>query len=207
MLACADDRLVEQSRTADNTFCGAVADTVRRHLDGDLAAITDLVVLVRPWLYRVARGYRLPAHTADDVAQNALLALWQHLDRIRNPEATVAWLAVVARNEAFRLLKLEGGVLPMGDDAELQRTSEIGNPEQALLAEQTRRAVHRNLAKLPARGRDLLLLAFLADVRDYATISALLEMPIGSIGPTRKRGLAKMRALLEADDDWAADAA
>ena len=38
--------------------------------------------------------------------------------------------------------------------------------------------------------------------QDYATISAVLDMPVGSIGPTRKRGLEKMRTLLEAADHW-----
>ena len=190
--------------TTGNTFSTTVADAVRRHLDGDATAITDLVQLVRPWLYRTARGYRLPAHTADDVVQNTLLALWQHVDRLRDPQTTVAWLSVVARNEAFRTLRLEGRTIPVGEGWELDRASETGNPEQALLLEHSRRAVHRNLAKLPARGRELLTLAFLADVQDYATISALLDMPVGSIGPTRRRGLEKMRTLLEGDCGWAA---
>ena len=54
----------------------------------------------------------------------------------------------------------------------------------------------------PTGARDLLRLAFLAEVKDYATLSELLDMPVGSIGPTRRRGLEKMRNLLEADDDW-----
>ena len=72
------------------------------------------------------------------------------------------------------------------------------------MLELVRGAVIRNLAKLPPRTRDLLRLAFLAEVKDYATLSELLDMPVGSIGPTRRRGLEKMRNLLEADDDWAA---
>ena len=36
--------------------------------------MTEIVLLVGPWLYRLARGYRLPAHAADDVVQNTMLA-------------------------------------------------------------------------------------------------------------------------------------
>jgi RNA polymerase sigma factor (sigma-70 family) len=208
MTASLENHSQELTPATENTtgkaFSSTLADAVRRHLGGDPSAITEIVLLVRPWLFRLARGYRLPAHSADDVVQNTLLAFWQHVDRLRDPQTTVAWLSVVARNEAFRTMRLEGRAIPVGEAWELDRCSEIGNPEQALLLEHTRRAVHRNLAKLPDRGRDLLELAFLADVHDYATISAVLDMPVGSIGPTRKRGLEKMRTLLEADQGWAA---
>jgi RNA polymerase sigma factor (sigma-70 family) len=198
------ERSPATENVAGNAFSTTLADAVRRHLGGDPAAITEIVLLVRPWLFRLARGYRLPAHSADDVVQNTLLAFWQHVGRLRDPQTTVAWLSVVARNEAFRTIKQEGRTIPVGEAWELDRCSEIGNPEQALLVDQNRRAVQRNLAKLPDRGRDLLTMAFLADVQDYATISTVLDMPVGSIGPTRKRGLEKMRTLLEADLGWAA---
>jgi len=48
-------------------------------------------------------------------------------------------------------------------------------------------------------------LTFLADVRDYASIGRTLQMPIGSIGPTRRRGLEAMRDLLQADQEWDMD--
>ena len=50
-------------------------DAVRRHLDGDRTAMTEIVRQVQPWLYRIARGYRLAPYAAEDVVQNTLLAL------------------------------------------------------------------------------------------------------------------------------------
>jgi hypothetical protein len=47
----------------------------------------------------------------------------------------------------------------------------------------------------------LRVIAF-APVPDYAGVAASLGMPIGSIGPTRGRCLAKLRAALAADPHW-----
>jgi len=41
-----------------------------------------------------------------------------------------------------------------------------------------------------------------ADRPDYAAISEALGMPVGSIGPTRGRCLAKLRKALEQDATW-----
>jgi RNA polymerase sigma factor (sigma-70 family) len=183
-------------------FSAAVADAVRRHLDGDRTAMTEIVRQVSPWLYRIARGYRLAPYAAEDVVQNTLLALYQQVGRLRDPQTATAWLSVVARHEALRVIRADARAILVGESRQLDGCSELGEPERALLLELVRGAVIRNLAKLPPRTRDLLRLAFLAEVRDYATLSELLDMPVGSIGPTRRRGLEKMRNLLEADDDW-----
>ena len=65
------------------------------------------------------------------------------------------------------------------------------------------------LAEIRKRGVPVLLVeqraqrtvAF-ADRPDYRKISAELDMPHGSIGPTRRRCLAKLRELLANDVEW-----
>jgi DNA-directed RNA polymerase specialized sigma24 family protein len=39
---------------------------------------------------------------------------------------------------------------------------------------------------------------------DYAAVADAMGMPVGSIGPTRGRCLAKLRELLLADPGWSA---
>jgi RNA polymerase sigma factor (sigma-70 family) len=199
---CVQKRTHTACSKTGNAFAITVADAVRRHLDGDRSAMTDIVRRVSPWLNRLARGYRLSPEAAEDVVQNTLLALWQNVGRLRDPQTAVAWMSVTARHEALRMIKIDGRAIPVGDMTELDRLGDATDPEQALLTKVTRRAIRRNLAKLPTRSRDLLQLAFLADVRDYATVSATLDLPVGSIGPTRRRGLERMRELLDADEDW-----
>ena len=79
---------------------------------------------------------------------------------------------------------------------------ETYDPQRVFEARTLRRALLRNLAKLPERRRELLSLLFLDEVTGYETIGQVLDMPMGSIGPTRQRGLARLRDLLAVDEEW-----
>ena len=202
---CAQERCGTTTKDSGDALGAEVADAIRRHLNGDQTAMTDIVRRVTPWLFRVVRGYRLSRPASEDVVQNTLLELWQHAGRLREPRTALAWLSVVARHEALRMIKVDRRLVPVGDMTALDPGVDTDDPEHVMIVNVARRVVRKNLAKLPARSRDLLQLAFLADVRDYATLSAALDMPIGSIGPTRQRGLQKMRDLVNADDEWRLD--
>jgi len=70
------------------------------------------------------------------------------------------------------------------DEAEID--SEVLRQEQAL-------AVRQGLAELPAQRRALLELLVADPPVSYEEISRQLEIPVGSIGPTRARALAQLR--------------
>ncbi len=57
------------------------------------------------------------------------------------------------------------------------------------------------IGQLSARCQELLRIVAFAPRPDYAAVAAALGMPVGSIGPTRGRCLAKLRALLASDPD------
>lgn len=203
-MTASSDRLVRENSKPTNvgkvsTLAAELADVLRRHLSGDQKAMADLVRSATPWLFYICRGYRLSTHTAEDVVQNTLLALTQHAQSIRDPNCVLSWLSVVAHREAIRAIEMERRIEPVGDMAALDSAVECDDPERIMEANLSRSAIRRNLTKLPRRKRDLLRLAFLADVRDYASIAKTLDMPIGSIGPTRQRGLKNMRDLLTAE--------
>jgi DNA-directed RNA polymerase specialized sigma24 family protein len=63
-------------------------------------------------------------------------------------------------------------------------------------------AVWRHVARLPERCQQLLRLVAFVDRPDYAVVSAALGIPVGSIGPTRGRCLAKLRLALTSDPSW-----
>jgi DNA-directed RNA polymerase specialized sigma24 family protein len=68
-----------------------------------------------------------------------------------------------------------------------------GTTEQELLAAERQAALRQAFAGLPPDSQQLIA-ALLADPPvPYAQISARLGIPIGSIGPTRRRCLDKMR--------------
>jgi RNA polymerase sigma factor (sigma-70 family) len=192
------------------TLAGKVGDAVVRHRAGDDRAMADLVRSVTPWLFRVCRDFRLSTATAEDVVQNTLLAFVQHGGTVRDPRSALSWLTVVARRESLRALNKERRAEPVGDvtawdtarEARGGASSEALDPQAVVEDRMAREVLLANLARLPDRKRELLSLMFLNEVTAYATISEILDMPVGSIGPTRQRGLDTLRGLLAADRRW-----
>jgi RNA polymerase sigma factor (sigma-70 family) len=192
-------------RRSPSPLAAQVADCIRRHRDGDRAALTDLTRLVVPWLHHVARAHRLPSHAAEDVVQATLMAMVVHIHELRDPRSGLSWLSVVASREAVRTARTEQRYV-LVDEPDLQPTAtSADDPEGLAIAELSRAVVRRNVRRLPTRHRVLLERLAEQDRPDYASISTALQMPIGSIGPTRRRGLDRMRALLAADPGWDAD--
>ena len=147
-----------------------------------------------PIVWSIARGYRLGALT-DDVVQTVWLRLAENCDRIRDPERLAAWLATTTRNEALRVATKQAQTrsvseLPERADAGASSLDEIVTDDDTL------RHVLHGFAQLLAKEQELLRLLCTVPPLDYATIGEMLGRPIGSIGPSRDRALAKLKKLL-----------
>jgi RNA polymerase sigma factor (sigma-70 family) len=159
---------------------------------GDDAAWTCLVQRFEPTLRRVARSFRLSPTDVDDVVQATWLRLFGAIERIREPAALPGWLTTTARREALRLL--QGPVRErLTDDPRLgdQADADAEGPEAEVLAAERKATLTRVLRLLPPRQRELMRL-LAAEPCNYEEISAALAMPLGSIGPTRARILARL---------------
>ena len=181
-----------------------VADAIRRHRAGDREAMTDLVRIVTPCLQALARGFGLSSYSAEDVVQATLLAIVRRVDSIRSPEAGLAWLAVTARREAIRVAQAERAVDLVAEIGIDEARPGASGPEGIVLDRLRRALLWRHVSELPTRGQVILHEIAQAGRPDYATISELTGMPLGSIGPTRGRSLLRVRQLLETDQDWPA---
>jgi RNA polymerase sigma factor (sigma-70 family) len=177
-----------------------VSEVLRRHLAGDRAAMADLTRIVLPWLHHVVRSHRLPAHSVDDAVQSTLMAVLRHAGDLRNPDAGLAWISVVARREALRELRAQQRFV-LVDEVDVVAPA-APDPAEIVLDRMSHAVVRRAVRTLPPRHRLLLERISQDDRPNYASISTALQMPIGSIGPTRRRGLERMRRLLAADPGW-----
>lgn len=176
-----------------------VTALVRRAAGGDEAAWNALVAKYANLLWSIARAHRLGAEAAADVVQTCWLRLLENLSRINEPERLAGWLATTARHECLRTLRRSGREDP-ADDTTLDRPDDLSPPVDAgVLVGERDAALWRALDRLGERCR-ILLRVLLADPPPaYDTVSKLLDMPVGSIGPTRARCLAKLRALAEGE--------
>lgn len=166
---------------------------------GDARAMDELVRLMTPLLWHVVRSYGLDAALAEDVVQTTWLTLVRRHETITEPQAVSGWLTMVARREAWRVGKLHRRA-----DAVEAETLEPHLPtqesaEQTAATDDESRRLWLAVGALNDRCQRLLRIVAFEERPDYARIAEDLAMPIGSIGPTRQRCLAKLRALLEGD--------
>jgi RNA polymerase sigma factor (sigma-70 family) len=183
-------------RSADRSR--SLGDVVRGAAEGDSDAWNQLVDRFAGMVWAVARSYRLSAADAADVSQTTWLRLVQHLDRIEQPERVGAWLAITARHEALRVARLASRQLPVGDDITIDLVSvseERVSNDDALLADERARELWALVMRLPARCQLILRLLTADPPLSYRDLGEALDMPIGSIGPTRARCLENLRKI------------
>ncbi len=146
-------------------------------------------------VWATARSHRLADADAADVVQTTWLRLVEHLDDIQNPDRLGAWMATTARREALRLISSGRRVTPTDQLEEIPDLE--GSPSERLEVEQRDVALRRALSGLGERCQRLLRLLTAEPALSYEEISAVMDMPVGSIGPTRGRCLASLRVRLE----------
>jgi RNA polymerase sigma factor (sigma-70 family) len=175
-----------------------VAELVRRAAGGDMTAWDRLVDQYARLIWSITVEFKLADSDASDVAQTTWLRLLEHIDRIDYPDRVGSWLAATARNECLRSLAARKRVVLGHEEVELQSTVAHGpEVDERLLADERDQVVRDAMSRLPRRWQRLLEMLMADPPASYADISDELELPIGSIGPTRGRCLARMRVLLQ----------
>ena len=168
--------------------------------EGDSQAWSEIVRRFTKLLWAVARSHRLNDDDAADVVQNTWLRLLDNLRRIDQPEALPGWLATTARREALNVLRRHTREVLV--DQQDVHTVDANAPEldAGLLTAERDTHLWACFRQLPQRDQQLLRALVACDRPSYTAIAVALDMPVGSIGPTRMRALKRLHSLLEASD-------
>ncbi|HZR51151.1 MAG TPA: sigma-70 family RNA polymerase sigma factor [Streptosporangiaceae bacterium] len=176
-----------------------VAQLVKRAAAGDLQAWEGLVDQFARLIWSITGEFKLVESDAADVAQTTWLRLLEHIDRIEHPDRVGSWLAATARHECLRNLAAHKKVVLGHDEEDLQGVAAHGpEVDERLLADERAEVVREALARLPRRWQRLLEMLMADPPASYAEISDQLGLPVGSIGPTRGRCLARLKVMLQA---------
>ena len=199
------DRTGREAHGRDRgNHAGKGADTaalLAASVAGDSTAFARLVDEFANVVWSVVRAHRLDDAEAEDVFQLVFLRLFERQATIREPARLPGWLATTTRNECYAVHRRGRRSQAAGDLVDLEQgldgaadhgaTLEL---DHRLLADERQAAVAEALATLPGQCQDLLRVLSTDPPLSYDEIATVLDIPRGSIGPTRQRCLDKLRA-------------
>jgi RNA polymerase sigma factor (sigma-70 family) len=181
----------------------SVPDLVFSAQAGDERAWVEIVERFEPLVGAIARKYHLARADVDEVKQSVWLKLFSNIDDLRRPEALPGWIATTTAHACVDVIKHYSRCVPVdtlvweGPHAKMAWVS-VGEGEHQpadvdVERDEVRRIVRRGLAELTPAQRQLLLHVVAEPPLSYAQIGSQLQIPVGSIGPTRARCLQKLR--------------
>ena len=171
----------------------STADLVTRAKNGDTQAWDALVERFAPLIWSICRKYRLGRADAEDVGQSVWLHLVNHLGTIRDPAVLGSWLATTTRRECGKVVHAACKLPVGGPPVEDMPAEQTVTAEDELLRAEREAVLREAVARLPLPCQRLLALLTADPPLPYTEISARLGIPVGSIGPSRRRCLDKLR--------------
>ena len=175
------------------------ASLVKHAIAGNAWAWERLIDKYGRLIWSITREFKLVESDAADVFQTTWMRLIEHIDRLDRPDRVGSWLAATARNECLRSLASRKRLVLAPEEVAFDGpATHEPDVDEALLAHERVQIVREAMAHLPWRWQRLLELLMADPPASYAEISDELGLPVGSIGPTRGRCLARLRVLLDA---------
>jgi RNA polymerase sigma factor (sigma-70 family) len=197
-----DGRSATAPATAGQSARSArIAGLVSAAREGSQEAVGQIVAELSPLLWHVARAAGLSADDAEDVLQTSWVLLLSHLDGIHTSAALTAWLVTTTRREAWRVRAAGRRQLPADRDWFAAMPDPAPACEERAIDDDQRRVLWAAMGRLTPRCQELLRIVAFVPRPDYDEVTARLGITRGSIGPTRGRCLAKLRALLASDPE------
>lgn len=177
---------------ADEMPVGALVEAATR---GDARAWESLVDRYASLVWSVCRRHRLSSEDAADVSQTVWLRLVEQLGALREPQAVAGWLVTTTRRECLRVAAERHRLVPsdLNGELDLPDDAERTATDRKLLQAEREEALLVAFAELPEHCQRLLAMLVSDVPRPYSEIGATLNMPVGSIGPTRGRCLERLR--------------
>jgi RNA polymerase sigma factor (sigma-70 family) len=177
-----------------------VPTLVQEAKDGNPAAWGELVARFGVMIAATGRRYRLTPADVAELQQTTWLRLVENIHRVEQPERIGGWLATTARRESLQLVRKAARYRP-GADQMLANMPDnhLPEPDARPIAGERDAMLRAAWERLQPRCQEILSRLVSDDPVGYKDLSALLQMPVGSIGPTRARCLQHLRRLVEGE--------
>ena len=169
----------------------AEATVIALAMSGDDAAFAELVRRRQSGLRNLLRRLSRDSALADDLAQVVFLKAWRALPKLRSVSAFGAWLRRLAVNVWLEHVRAAPPLTISLDDEELPAAEALSASAGAQVD------LDRALARLAPDERLCVVLAY-SEGMSHSEITAVTDLPLGTVKSHIKRGSERLRALLNA---------
>ena len=157
-------------------------------------------------VYSIPLRYGLSREDAADISQLTFAALLRGIDDLLEDSNLGGWLVTVAKRHTWRFMKHDrrDDVLSsdsLKDSGLVDSVATLGREDADSIEHwELSYWLEGGLSRLDRDCRELLMDLYLrADTLSYKEVAARLDVPLGSVGPTRARCLKRLRRLLKGD--------
>jgi len=167
-------------------------ELLKRYAAGEEEAFQELVGEYKDSVYAFLRRFLNQSDLADDVFQETFLQLYVSRDTFDLSRPLRPWLFTIAANKAKDALRRKQRVdctnLGSMFDSDEYSIDDVLNtlgydehlPHDDLIRDETAAAVKRVIARMPAKLREILILAYFHKF-PYAEIGGILGIPVGTV--------------------------
>ena len=158
----------------------------------DRQAFMQLYSYFGPRVKSFLVGKGLTQAAADDVLQEAMLAVWQKAASYDPAKARLStWVFTIARYKYIDRLRHEGRRPTETSDFDLHESDNVLSDDE-VLQEQRQDAVQAAIAKLPAKQQSVIFLSFIKGLA-HNEIAEQLGLPLGTVKSRIRRSFAQLR--------------
>jgi RNA polymerase sigma-70 factor (ECF subfamily) len=174
-----------------------MADLLRRVAEqADPAAFRELYQTYGPRVKAYMMRQGADAATAEDLAQETLLAVWRRASLyVAEKGSVTTWIFAIARNVRIDRLRREVPWQELPEEGPEQASGEA-LPDEAVSEKERQARVRAALAALPPEQREVVALAYIEGL-SHGDIAARLRLPLGTVKSRMRIAYQKIRAGLE----------
>ncbi len=183
------------------------AKLLTRCRQGDELAWEALVRRHQSRVYGLCFHYLGDREEARDIAQEVFVRVYLHLDSVTDPGRFLPWLIRIARNASLdrlrRLRARPSADVPVEELHDL--ASDAPLPDSVWEGDRRKTLVHRALAVMSEKGRDVIVLREMQGLSEEET-ARVLKIPVGTVKSRMNRARTELAKHIRAIGDGSAQA-
>ena len=169
-------------------------ELIARVAAGDRDAFARIFAAYAGKVKRYLLRLGAPGAAAEDLAQDAMVAIWRRAASFDAAKAKAStWIFVIARNAWIDKLRREKTELAYRSVTIVSEESDEESPDDAAVRGQTEEQIATAIASLSADQQQVVRLAFFED-RPHSEIAERLSLPLGTVKSRLRLALIKLRA-------------